>query len=231
MAAPELVTVQASELAALHDKLDRLTALVEEQRHRTQALEELQHDLIPIVNHAIKLSIDELAEVGNEFKAEDLLLLLKRMLRNTSLIMKMMDQLEAASALADELQILGPQVFRTTVETLDQLERDGYFQMAQASWHIVEQIVKEFTEEDVRALGDNIVLILKTVRNMTQPEIMALANNAVNAIRDGDQAVDEKVSVLALAREMSDPKVRRGLARLLNLVRVLADEPAQPGVN
>ena len=34
-------------------------------------------------------------------------------------------------------------------------------------------------EHDARALADNVVTILKTVKNMTQPDIMALANNAV----------------------------------------------------
>lgn len=218
------------ELALLHQKVDRLTELLEAQHKRQQALEELQQDMIPIVNHAIKLSIDELAEVGVDFQLEDLLFLLKRMLRNTHLVLKMMDQLEAVSALSDEAQLLGKQVFANVVETLDHLEREGYFAFVRGGRYVMEQIASEFDEEDVRALGDNIVTILKTARNMTQPEIMALANNAVNAIRY-DESEDGKVSLLGLVRELGNPKVRKGLARLLNLVKVMADQPEVMHVN
>ena len=87
-------TVDTTQMALLLEKIDHLTEQVEAQRRRQQELEELQHDLIPIVNHAIKLSINELAEIGNEFKLEDLLYLMKRMLRNTHLLIGLMDQLE-----------------------------------------------------------------------------------------------------------------------------------------
>ena len=41
----------------------------------------------------------------------------------------------------------------------------------------MDQVVTSFTEEDVRQLGDNVVLILNTVKAMTQPEIMNMVNN------------------------------------------------------
>ncbi len=218
-------TRESTQIAVLIEKIDTLTAMVDAQRRRQLEMEELQHDLLPIVNHAIKLSIDELAEIGNDFKLEDLLYLLKRLLRNTHLLIGLMDQLEAAAALGAEAQILSKQVFSSSVETLDHMEREGYFAFARGSWYILEQIVSEFSEEDVRALGDNVVTILKTVRTMTQPEIMTLANTAVQTLsQDNDRG--DKTSMWALLRELNDPKVRKGLVRMLNLVKVLADQPA-----
>ncbi len=218
-----------NELALLHQKIDYLTEQLEAQRRRQEALEELQRDLIPIVNHAIKLTIDELAEIGLEFELGDLLYLLKRLLRSIPLLLRMLDQLEAISALGDEAQLLGKQVFSNLVETLDRLEREGYFAFARGGWYIAEQVVSEFSEEDVRALGDNIVIILRTIRNMTQPEVMALANNAVEAIRN--EGPEDDLSLWGLMREISDPKVRRGFARLLNMIKALADQPAPPAAN
>jgi uncharacterized protein YjgD (DUF1641 family) len=90
--------------------------------------------------------------------------------------------------------------------------------------YIMERIVEEFSEEDVRALGDNIVTILTTVRNMTQPEILALANNAVGAITEAP-ADTKPLSTLALLKEFNDPKVRIGLTRMLGMVKAIADQP------
>jgi uncharacterized protein YjgD (DUF1641 family) len=214
------------QLSLLNQKIDRLTEQLEIQQRRQADLDELKNDLIPIANHMLKLSIDELAEIGTEFQLEDLMFLLKRILRNTRTLLTLMDRLEAGMGLAEEVSLIGTQVFSNLVENLNELERKGYFAFAQEGWNILDRIVAEFTVEDVRALGDNIVTILTTVRSMTQPEVLALANNALHAIQiDGDGS--DTTSAWSLVRELSNPKVRRGLARLLNLVKALADQPSR----
>lgn len=223
--ATQIVDTNA-ELALLHDKVDRLTALLEAQEQRFQSVQEFQNDMIPLVNHAIKLSIDELAEIGSEFRLEDLMFLLKRLLRSTPMLLQMIDQLEAVSEMQHEVEILGQQVFRDIVHQLDELEQKGYFSFAREGMYILDQIVSEFDEEDVRALGDNVVTILRTVRNMTQPEIMAIANNAVEAINPVETGeAPDRVSMLALMRELSDPQTRKGMYRLLSMVKAFADQP------
>jgi len=214
-----------ADLVLLNQKIDYLTEIVEAQRKRQLEFEELQRDMIPIVNHMIKLSIDELAEIGNDFQFEDLLFLLKRLLRNTPLLIELMDRLESAHGLLEEFELMGKPMFNQVVEKLDVMERQGYFDFAREGWQVAERVVEEFSEEDVQALGDNIVTILKTVRSMTQPEIMALANNAIGAISESPVDTPEKVSTLDLLRELSDPQVRRGMVRLLGMVKVLADQP------
>lgn len=213
------------DLKTLHQKIDLISAQLEQQQRRQMELQELQNDLIPVMNHMIKLSIDELAEIGTEFQVEDLIFVLKRVLRNTRLIGRLMDMVEGGAGLIDEVTPIANQAFNTSVETLDRLERQGYFTFAQESWNILERIVAEFSEHDVRALGDNIVTILTTVRNMTQPEILALANNAISAISPPEQVED--VSTLRLIRELGDPSVRRGLARLLNMIKAMDAEASQ----
>lgn len=247
------------DLALLHEKIDLLTATVEAQRQRLDLLEpsangqlmakvdylvaqaeaqrrfqdemeELKRDVVPIANHMIKLTIDELAEVGSEFQAEDLLFMLKRLLRDTRLIVDGLDRLESMAELFDETQLLSKQVFNQAVTALDRMEQDGYFTFARGGWRIAARIVTEFGEEDIDALGDNVVTILKTVRNLTQPEIMAMTNNALGALQT-DELGEQNPSMWALLRDLSDPKVRRGMARLLNMVKVLADQPAGPSKN
>lgn len=222
--------IQALEMAnngqeSLHKKLDYLVSQAEIQVRRQQEFDELKNDLVPIANHLIKLSIDELAEVGAEFSLEDILFLVKRLLRDTHLLVNLLDRIEGMVELSDELQVMTRQVFHQATLELDRLERKGYFAFARSSWRIIERIVEEFDEQDVNALGDNIVTILTTVRNLTQPEIMAMTNHALQALQD-TPAPEKNISLISLVRDLSDPKVRKGLARLLNLVRVLADQPS-----
>jgi uncharacterized protein YjgD (DUF1641 family) len=224
-------------LGLLHQKIDTLSAQVaflaeqaEIQQRRQQEFDELKQDMIPIANHMIKLTINELAEIDPEFEIEDLLFMLKRVLRNVPLILSMFDRFEALMGITDEVELLGKQVFSTTVENLETLERAGYFSFAREGWGIMERIVAEFSEEDVKALGDNIVTILTTVRNMTQPEIMAMANNAIGAIQTVPPET-KTPSVLSLLRELANPKTRRGMARMITLLQVLDEQPNPTNTN
>ena len=219
-----MIETQGNGNGLMLEKLDYLTQQYEEQGKRQDELNELKQDIIPIANHMIKLSIDELAEIGTDFQAEDLLFLLKRLLRDTHLLVGLLDRLESIVELADETSRIGQQVFNQAVFSLDRLERDGYFTFAQGGWRIVERIVNEFSEEDIDALGENIVTILTTVRNLTQPEIMSLTNNALQAIQD-EPVTEGDVSMWALLRDLNDPKVRKGMARLMNMLKVIADQP------
>ena len=220
----EMIESQGNGNGLVLEKLEYITRQYDEQRQRQEELNELKNDLIPVANQMIKLSIDELAEIGTEFQAEDLLFLLKRLLRDTHLLVGLLNSLESVVELADETSRIGQQVFNQAVFSLDRLEREGYFTFAQSGWRVIERIVNEFSEEDIDALGENVETILTTVRNLTQPEIMSLTNNALQAIQD-EPVAEGDVSMWGLLRDLNDPQVRKGMARMLNMLKVIADQP------
>ena len=190
------------DLALLNQKVDMLLVFMEEQQKRQRGLEELRDDMIPIANHMIKLTIDELAEIGSEFRSEDLLFLFKRLLRNTHLLIKLVDQLEGVMGLTEEVQILGKQVFNSVVEQLDELEHKGYFRLAGEGLQVLDQAVETLEPEDVQAIGSSLVGALKAF----------------------SEPLPEKApSAFSLLGQMNDPQVRIGLARTLNLLKALAN--------
>jgi len=228
------VTVRAEDLGALLQKVEALTGEVqaltrqmEAQRRSQQAVEELVQDLTPVFNQAFKKVVVELAEVDGQFTLEEWVHLAKRALANTYRYNTLMDQLESALDLLSEVDKLSKPVFHAAVLTASQLERKGYFTFAQEGLRLADRVVTEFTEADVRALGDNIVTILRTVKNMTQPDIMALANNAVDQLHEPEPPAQE-ASVWSLLRELNDPKVRQGMARLLRVLKTLSNQPESP---
>jgi uncharacterized protein YjgD (DUF1641 family) len=106
-----------------------------------------------------------------------------------------------------------------------QMEQKGYFAFAQSGLRMADQIVTSFSAEDVNRLGDNIVLILNTVKDLTQPEIMTFVRNTLQvAEREVEKPVD--TGYLALLGQMRDPAVRRGLALTLRVLRVVGEQAA-----
>ena len=223
----QVLTTDAS-LAELNQKLDRLVTQVEflteeahRQKRRQQEWDELKDDLIPIGNDIFRLSVEQLEEIQQHAQIEDIIRLVKRLLRNTRNLEQMLDQLESMSELWQDLSPLSQDMFSMMMTRLNEFEQKGYFVFLQGGLDMADRIVSSFTEEDVRQLGDNIVLILQTVKEMTQPEIMTMLRQTASAVKD-EEPVD--TSVLSILRQMNDPAVRKGLAKTLQVLKSVGEK-------
>jgi len=190
------------------------------QRQRRLELDELKDDLTPIANDVFRLSVQQLEEIDQYVQLEDILRLSKRLLRDTRQLEQMLDRMESFADLWDEVSPITRDGFLTIMSRLDDLERRGYFVFLQGGMEIFDRIVTSFGEEEVRQLGDNVVLILETVRDMTQPQIMALTRQAAHVVAE-EEPVD--TSLRALLRQLNDPAVKRGLMKTLHVLKSVSD--------
>jgi len=219
---------QALAFNELNQKVDALTAqvafLAEEARlekRRRQEWDELKNDLTPVVTEVYNLSVQQLEEVESYVQFEDLIRLIKRLIRNTRNLEQMLDQIESLADLSKEVAPLSRDVFVMAMTQLDEMERKGYFAFLQGGMNIMDEVVTNFSEKDVQQLGENIVLILRTLKEMTQPEIMQMLSTTATVMRDED--VPESVSMFALVRQLNDPAVKRGLAKTLEVLKTFSE--------
>jgi uncharacterized protein YjgD (DUF1641 family) len=214
----------------LNQKIDALTTQVAYLTEQAQIAErqrqeraELVRDLTPIANQAVQITIEQLEEVKEYIDLSDLLRLIKRLMRNGRNFEQLLDQLEAVVDLIDTIGPLNDEVFYKVVNSLAELEHKGYFTFARGSKRILDNVVTSFSEEDVNRLGDNVVLILNTVKDMTQPEIMNFVRNTLLvAEQEVEKPVD--ISYRGLVRQMQDPAVRRGLALTMRVLHVIGSQ-------
>ena len=219
----------------LNHKIDELTTQVSFLTEQAQIAErqradraELMRDLTPIANEAFRLSVEQLEEIQEYVELGDLLRLLKRVLRNGRNFEKMLNQLESLMDLVNTLGPLTDEAFGKAVESLTELERKGYFTFAQGGMRIMDNVVTSFSDEDVDRLGDNVVLILDTVKEMTQPEIMNFVRNTL-LVAEGEIDKPVDISYTGLMRQMRDPEVRRGLAMTMRVLHVVGAQAAGNG--
>lgn len=235
--------VHGDQLAEINQKLDLLTQSLsvlsaqvnylmeraEMERRRQQMWDDLFADLKPVVNDLYAATEEQLGEMQQFVTLDDILELVKRLARNTRTLNEMLNLLESAHDFVKDASPLTKDMMIEAIDRLAELERKGYFGFARQSFYVVDQIVTSFSEEDVRLLGDNIVLILNTVKALTQPQMMTLLNNLTQGFHEAEaeaQAGRLEIGYLALLRKLSDPEVRRGLAITLEtLRRVSAQSP------
>ena len=190
----------------LNRKLDALTTQVAYLTEQAQVAErgrqeraELVHDLTPIADDAFRLTVEQLEEIQEYIDLGDLLRLLKRVLRNGRNLDKLLDQLESVMDLVETVSPLADDAFGKAVDTLAEMERKGYFSVARGGMQIADKAVASLAGEDFDRLGDNIVLILNTVKNMAQLD----------------------TSYRGLLRQAQDPAVRRGLALTMRVLHII----------
>ena len=214
-------------IVELNQKIDALTAQVVYLADQAAILErqrddraELVRDLTPIAEQAFHITIEQLEEVQEYIDLNDLLRIAKRLMRNGRNLEKILDQLESVADFSQTIAPIADEAFSKAVISLADLEHKGYFSFARGGRRIMDNIVTSFTDEDVNRLGDNVVLILNTVKDMTQPEIMNfIRNTLLVAEEEIEKPVD--ISYSGLLRQMRDPEVRRGLALTMRVLHVI----------
>ena len=207
-------------------QMDVLVAEMREQRLRRDQWDELRSDLAPIAGEAMTLASNELESIQDFVRPEDVLRLFRQILRNTRNIEETITRYESLMDFLDDAGPLTSEAVAKVLTTLEDFEQRGYFEFAGAGLGIVETIVATYSKEDVEALGDNIVQMLDIIKNLTQPEMLAVAKRMLDAIQRQQAASElepaEPPGLISLATQMRDPEVRRGLARALNTFKVVS---------
>lgn len=216
---------------SLDQRLDLLTeqvgAIAEELRRQRESREqwsELVSDLTPVTKGVMDVATRELEDLSEDVSLEDAVRFLKTTARELPRLQALMAQLDSMSQLVSEVMpLVGPGMGKLT-DVLQQLDEKGYFMFAQGGIEIADKVVTSFDHDDVVALGDNVVLILNTVKEMTQPEVMGMLKRTFVTVQEVEEAHVEPPSMFALIKEMRDPQTRRGLARVMSMLRTVGAE-------
>ena len=232
-----MTTATTPTIVDLERKIDELTAqvafLAEEARlgkQRRQRWEELQHDAMPIATEAMSVVERELEEL--DVNVDDLIRLIKHLVRMAPVLDRTLSQVEMYADFAHELVPIGGEAMEAATSKLAVFEERGYFEFAKGAVRVADKVVTGFSEEDVEALGDNVVLILETIKDLTQPEVMAALHRMITAVQEQQRHIadepEEAPSLFSIVKQLRDPDIRRGMARGLNTLRAVSEADSGP---
>ncbi|MBI2511843.1 MAG: hypothetical protein HYV96_07690 [Opitutae bacterium] len=218
----------AARLDALDRKLDLVLAEAEEVRRLRREVEELKEDFSRIGKDLFRTAVNELEEVAPFVQGGDIAELAKRLLRNVNTLNELLVQLESAREFLQDATPLARELFHDGLAKMDEFDRKGYFAMGREFGRALENVAANFTVEDVRLLSDNLVAILTTVKNLTQPEMLQAINNAVEVYKKIDFDSVEEFSLWHAFKEVNKPEMRRGLGFLIVFLRNLSAHTPAP---
>jgi uncharacterized protein YjgD (DUF1641 family) len=208
----------------INRKLDLVLEELAIQKQKRQALEDLATDINLIGNDLFKATVDELDHAGVELDAEELKSFFFRLLRNAGTLNELLQMTESMVDLTRDMGPVLTQMGLDGIQKMHELEERGIFEFIKELAGIFDNVVRHFSAEDVRLLADNIVTILETFKNLTQPEMLDALNNAINVFKKIEIENLEEYSLWRVLREMRTPEGKKGLGFIMTFLKNITME-------
>ena len=211
-------------LQSIDKKLDLISEELAVVRRQREELNELKQDLTIIAKDLFSTAIDEFEDIAPFVQTGDFLHLLKKILQNTQNITMVMTKFESGLDFFADAKPVGKELFNDTLGKLNEFDQKGYFQFIKELLNVADRVVDHFPEEDVKLLGDNIITILETVKELTQPEMLTAINNAVGIYKNLDPKDIPQYSIWKVMREINTPEIKRGIGFVITFLKKITAE-------
>ncbi len=212
------------QLQSIDQKLDLISEELAVVRRQREELNELKQDLTIIAKDLFSTAIDEFEDIAPFVQTGDFLHLLKKILQNTQNITMVMTKFESGLDFFADAKPVGKELFNDTLGKLNEIDQKGYFQFIKELLNVADRVVDHFPEEDVKLLGDNIISILETVKELTQPEMLTAINNAVGIYKNLDPKDIPQYSIWKVIREINTPEIKRGIGFVITFLKKITAE-------
>ena len=193
-----------------------------QQRLKSQSLDDLIADVSIVgkdVYDSTVKALDEHEVVIDPDRLRELGIRLAQNIGNFSSILdtlgSVLDLMRDAGPIANEMII-------DATTKLHAFEQKGYFAFIKEFGQIIDNIITHYSVEDVRLLADNVVTIMDTVKNLTQPEVLKSVDNAVKVFASMETEDIPQYSLFRVMREMNKPEMKKALGFLVTFMRNLS---------
>lgn len=206
----------------INQKLDLVLHYVNQQRLKSETIEDLVTDVSIIGRDIFHDAVNELDNQNIELDIDEIKILIFKLIKNTGNFVAVLSAFESLNDFFKDAGPVANEVMIDVIKKMHEFEKKGYFEFIKELMNVFDNIITNYSGEDVRLLSDNIVTIMDTIKNMTQPEILGAMNNAVNIYKNLNPDNVEEYSMWKAFREMRTPEMKRGIGFLMLFLRNLS---------
>jgi uncharacterized protein YjgD (DUF1641 family) len=209
----------------INRKLDIILEEVYAQKQTRESLYDLADDVSIVGKDIFKNTVNELDKAGVEIDSDAIAGIGIKLIRNIGNINELLETMESLQDFIKDASPIIHQVGLDAVHKMNELEEKGYFEFMREMGLLMDNIVTYFSKEDVKALAENIVFILETVKNLTQPDMLKAINNATTIYKNLDMEEVEEYSVFRAMRELRKPEIKKGIGFVITFLKRMAEVP------
>ena len=214
-------------LTVISSKLDSVIGELDSLRKERQKVEDLMKDVSIIGKDIFDTTVNRLDKAGIEINGHDLEKLVLKVIRNINTFNTLLDFLESSNDFIKDISPVIRQMGLDLIKKLHNLDQKGYFVFINELRNILDKIVSHFSADDLRLLAANIVTILETLKNLTQPDILKAANNGIEIYKNLDTDNIEEISLWKAFRIMNSKDGKRALGFIMTFLMNLTNNTEQ----
>jgi uncharacterized protein YjgD (DUF1641 family) len=199
----------AQKIDELNQKVDTILEYVNQQRLKSQAIDDLIADVSIIGKDVYDSTVQALDDREVRLEPDDLRELGIRIAQNVGNFNTMLDTLGSAMDLMKDVGPIANEVIIDTTKKLHEFEQKGYFEFIKEFGVIIDNVVLHYSVEDVRLLADNVVTILDTLKNLTQPEMLNSIDSVVKVFSSMQMDSIPEYSIFRVMREINKPEMKK----------------------
>lgn len=208
----------------INRKLDLLLDYMHEQRLKSSAVDDLVSDLSIIGKDVYDTAVVELETRQVQMDPDEIKLLMIKLVKNVPTFIQMIDMLESMMDLVKDATPMVNEIIIDFTKKLHEFEQKGYFEFAREAGKVVDKVVTHYSPKDINDLSDNVVTILDTVKNLTQPDMLKAINNALRVFNSMEMEKLPEYSIWRVMKEMNSPEMKRGMAFMVTFLKNLSKE-------
>jgi uncharacterized protein YjgD (DUF1641 family) len=216
-----------TQIDEINRKLDVILEEVHAQKAARESVYDLADDLAIVGKDLFKNTVIELDKAGVEIDRDAIAGAGIKLIRNINNINEFLETMENLQDFMKDATPILHQVGLDAVHKMHDLEQKGYFDFLKEVGHMMDNIVTHFSKEDVRALSENIVFILETVKNLTQPDMLKAINNATTIYKNLDMEEVEEYSVFKALLELRKPEMKKGIGFMITFLKRMNEIPVE----
>lgn len=209
-------------------RLDQLESQIQPLTAFARAAGELREELAPRVNEAVSALIAELADVEADFRVEDLVFLVKKLMRNINNLNFALDQFKNLVDFALTAEPLLKTSVPQLISYVDNLEQNGVFRLITVGTEVLKKVGSTYSVEEMRQIGDGLVHFIGILKKLTVPASLDLLDRAAELPARVDVTHAQPVGFWGMIGAMGDKEIQQGLGVLMEITKGLATLKTQP---
>ena len=199
----------AKQIEELNLKVDTILEYVNQQRLKSMAIDDLVADVSIIGKDAYDSTVKALDEHEVVLDPDQLRELAIRAAQNVGNFNTLLDTLGSAMDLMKDVGPIANEVIIDGTKKLHEFEQKGYFEFLNDFGVVIDNVVTHYDVSDVRLLADNVVTILDTLKNLTQPEMLKSIDTAVKVFSNMETENVPEYSIFRVMREINKPEMKK----------------------
>ncbi len=224
------MVLETDRMALLERKLDFIIDELAHLRRQRESASDLAGRLAQVVKDLPRSPGQELSDANGN--AAEVAALLGAVLANASLLREAVLQLRSAADFVADAQPVMRDAFQRLIELTQAAQQRGYFDALRAGARVADALLRSHSSGDWEQLESSVPQLVGLLRELTRPEVLRALEEIVHGFGRVQATMNVNKSVPALARDLASSPARRGIAILVEFLKVVGAHAApDPAIN